>query len=353
MEPIRRQTEQIKARAKSLGFSIVGITNAGGLQQHDRYKDWVSKQYHAGMKYLSSPYHVETRRDPRLILPSVQSIIVVGYSYPLHNIDLLSPLPVGLIGSYASGEDYHILLPRLLDELVQSIQADFGQEIEARICCDSAPILERELACRAGLGWIGKNSSLISPQIGSAFLLAEVLLDQELEIDPPFLQDRCGTCDRCIRACPTGCIQSDRTIDANRCISYHTIENRGEIPPDIMQQSGNWIFGCDICQMVCPWNRTPAGENDHVDQELVLSVGRMTELLSISDQAFQEQFGNTAISRTRRNGLLRNILIRLGTLAEPKTIPMIHQLIKTTTDPVLFHTAHWALNKIKDPFSSK
>lgn len=346
MESIRRQTEQIKARAKSLGFSIVGITNAEALHEHERYKDWVNQQFHAGMKYLATPYHVETRRDPHLLLPSVRSIIVVGFSYPLHHSDLLSPLSLGLISGYATGEDYHAYIPRLLDEFVQSLRSDFGQEIAALVCTDSAPVLERELAYRAGLGWIGKNSFLISPQIGSTFLLAEVLIDKELEFDTPYSQDRCGTCDRCIKACPTGCIRPDRTIDANRCISYHTIENHGEIPPDIMQRSGNWVFGCDICQTVCPWNKKPNVGNDQVDQAMALSVNQMTELLHISEQEFQQQFGKTAISRTKRKGLLRNILIRLGNLAEPATIPVIQQLIESTTDPVLLNTAHWALDQI-------
>lgn len=346
MEPLRRQTEQIKAKAKSLGFSIVGVTNAEPLQEHYRYEDWISKQHHAGMRYLTTPYHRDTRRDPHLLLPNVQSIIVVGLSYPLHSLDLLSSHS-GLIGSYASGEDYHDRIPRLLDKLVQSLHSMFGHEIATRICTDSSPILERELAQRAGLGWIGKNSCLISPQFGSSILLAEILLDQPLEIDPPYLQDHCGTCDRCIKACPTGCIQSNRTIDANRCISYHTIENHGEIPPEIMRQFGDWVFGCDICQMVCPWNRKNLTGIGHVNQDLVWSVDQMMELLVISEQTFRKQFGTTALSRTKRNGLLRNILVRLGNLAEPNTIPLIRQFIDSTTDSVLLHTAQWALDRIK------
>lgn len=346
MAQLRSQTEQIKARAKSLGFSIVGITHTEPLQEHGRYKEWISKQYHAGMKYLATPYHIDTRRDPRLLLPNAQSVIVVGFTYPLHSIDILSPLPVGVISSYAAGEDYHDYIPRLLEQFVQSVRSDFGQEIAARICTDSAPILERELAQRAGLGWIGKNSCLISPQIGSALLLAEVLLDLKLEIDPPFQHDYCGTCNRCVLACPTGCIQNDRTIDANRCISYQTIENRGEIPPELMHQSGNWIFGCDVCQMVCPWNKKRITTFGQANKELIVSVDQMTELLTISEQAFQQQFGSTALARTKRNGLLRNLLIRLGNLANSETIPAIQRLIDSTSDPVLLHTAQWALERM-------
>ncbi len=346
MDSKRQQTEQIKARAQSLGFSIVGITNAETLHHHDRYRNWINKQHHAGMNYLASPYHIETRRDPHLLLPSVKSIAVVGFAYPLHPIDLLSSSSIGLISSYAAGEDYHLRLPRLLDEFVQTLRSDLKHEITYRICTDSAPILERELACRAGLGWIGKNSFLISPQIGSASLLAEILLDMELEFDHPYLKDLCGTCDRCVQACPTGCIQPDRTIDASRCISYHTIENRGEVPPDIMQKFGNWIFGCDICQMVCPWNRKPSLRNIQSNKELVLSMDQMVDLLSISEDAFQHQFRKTALSRTKRTGLLRNLLIRLGNLANPKTIPIIREFVESTSDPTLLYTANWAIKQI-------
>ncbi|MBP9040366.1 MAG: tRNA epoxyqueuosine(34) reductase QueG [Anaerolineaceae bacterium] len=346
MDSLRQQTELIKARAKSLGFSIVGITNAEPLQHHDRYMEWINKKHHAGMNYLTSKYHIETRRDPHLFLPSVKSIIIVGFPYPLHPTDLLTASPVGLIGSYTTGEDYHSRLPRLLDEFMQTLRSDFKHEITYRICTDSAPILERELACRAGLGWIGKNSFLISPRIGSTFLIAEILLDTELEIDHPDSKDRCGKCDRCIQACPTGCIHPDRTIDANRCISYHTIENRGEVPPEIMQEFGNWIFGCDICQMVCPWNKKFSARTDQTNNDLVVSTEQMTEMLSMSEEIFQHQFGKTALSRTKRNGLLRNLLIRLGNLADPGNIPIIHKIIESTSDPTLLYTAHWAINQI-------
>ena len=180
-----------------------------------------------------------------------------------------------------------------------------------RVFTDSAPILERELGVRAGLGWIGKNSCLISPHVGSNFLLAEVFLDQELKPDYPFDKDHCGSCTRCIDACPTKCILPDRTIDSNRCISYHTIENRGEIPPEMMQKLGNWVFGCDICQMVCPWNKHLGLKSGSDVQEGILNLSQMLSILSMSDDDFEQMFKSTALMRARRSGILRNVLIRL------------------------------------------
>ena len=163
--------------------------------------------------------------------------------------------PAGRVAAYAWGDDYHDTLPKKLQELAAFIEEQAGQPVANRFYTDTGPLLERELAQRAGLGWIGKNTHLINPKAGSFFLLAEILLDLELEPDPPFTSDHCGTCTRCIQACPTGCILPNRTIDARRCLSYLTIELKDDIPADLRPTLGNWVFGCDLCQMVCPWNR--------------------------------------------------------------------------------------------------
>jgi epoxyqueuosine reductase len=197
------------------------------------------------------------------------------------------------------------------------------------------------------LGLFGKNSCLISPKIGSAFLLAEVFLDQPLKIDQPFAHDHCGTCERCVKACPTACIQPDRTIDARRCISYHTIENRGEIPSEIMERSGNWFFGCDICQMVCPWNTKHISYSALQTESLVLNKDQLLYLLTISDEEFLTRFGNTSLSRTKKRGLMRNALIQLGNMADRTTLDALTQFVTSATDPLLIQTAQWAINQME------
>ena len=188
-------------------------------------------------------------------------------------------LPVEL-PAYAWLPDYHLTIPILINEFIERIEKKLGRNINYKAFTDSAPILERDIAQRAGLGWIGKNSCLIHPDQGSFFLLAEVFTDIELEIDQPLLADRCGSCTRCLEACPTHCILPNRTIDAYRCISYLTIENKGPIPRDMRKYTGNWIFGCDICQMVCPWNRIRGGNTDYQ----VLPSTEMQQLLPDIDR---------------------------------------------------------------------
>lgn len=347
MQTLRSITERIKAKALSLGFSLVGVTDASPLKEYTRYVDWLDRNFHAGMDFLATPFHRHSRIDPRLLVPETQAIIVLGLEYPLHNLQELSNLEIGLISGYAAGEDYHARIPRMLRDFNAALSDEFSTNPVQRIFTDSAPILERELGSRAGLGWIGKNSCLISPKIGSAFLLAEVFLDQPLQTDAPFIHDLCGTCDRCLKACPTGCIQPDRTIDARHCISYHTIENRGEIPHEVMERSGNWLFGCDICQMVCPWNSKRIQHPSIQDDSLVLEKDQLFQLLTLSDEGYQLRFGKTSLSRTKIKGLMRNALITLGNLADKTTIDALNQFIASTTDPLLIQTARWAIDQME------
>jgi epoxyqueuosine reductase len=334
---------QIKARANSLGFSLVGITTADELQMHVRYLDWLELKHHAGMGYLDSRYHKQVRKDPRQLFPGVKSIIVLGLEYPLHNIELLDNSAIGLIGGYASGEDYHTRIPKMLAPFISFISQKLKPSASTKIFTDSAPILERELGVRAGFGWIGKNSCLISPQIGSNFLLAEVFLDQELDPDTPFDKDRCGNCTRCIDACPTQCILSNRTIDSNRCISYNTIENRGEIPPEIMQKLDNWLFGCDVCQMVCPWNKQSGSKSGTDVQEGILNASQMLSILRMTEDEFGTMFKSTALMRARRTGIIRNILIRSG--RDLTTRSVLAEYLINENDPVIRKTLRWVLDQ--------
>ncbi len=304
--------DQIKARAHSLGFSLAGITSAEPLANHPRYVEWLQAGFQAGMKYLASDYHIHKRRDPTALVPWAKSILVLGLPYTLQQVDVEFDQEIGLVSGYAAGEDYHLRIPKMVSPLLEFLDVAFRKPVQAQVFTDSSPILERELGVRAGLGWIGKNSCLISKEHGSAFLLAEVFIDQELVWDSPYNENNCGTCQRCIQACPTGCINSDQTIDASRCISYLTIEHRGEIPREIAEKMGDWVFGCDICQAVCPWN-VQATKTPLVQTELrYFSVETMTELLELDEAEFHARFANSAISRAKLLGLKRNLGLRLA-----------------------------------------
>jgi epoxyqueuosine reductase len=249
------------------------------------------------MAYLATERSRARRADPREILPECRSILVLATPYSPPDIALSGTSEAreveahgltGHIASYAWGEDYHDVLPARMKELVQFIETQVGGPVKHRWYTDTGPILERDLAQRAGIGWIGKNTCLISPKFGSYFLLSEILLDLALEPDSPFITDHCGTCTRCIEACPTDCILPDRTIDASRCISYLTIELKDEIPSELRDKIGNWVFGCDICQIVCPWNRF-AGEGDDAFREQS-PVHTLTEELNMTTQEFNQRF---------------------------------------------------------------
>lgn len=242
----------IKSEAHRQGFQHAGLTTPDPPSHLEVYEDWLAAGHHAGMAWMAADRNRQRRADPRLILPECQSILVLGIHYqppkPPKNREGL----FGQIASYAWGDDYHDVLPERLRAIVSFIEKQVGHPIPNRWYTDTGPLLEREMGQRAGLGWIGKNSCLINPQAGSYFLVAEILLGIELPPDKAFNSDHCGSCTRCIEACPTRCILPNRTLDANRCISYLTIEEKGALPAALRSKIGNWVFGCDICQQVCP-----------------------------------------------------------------------------------------------------
>jgi epoxyqueuosine reductase len=340
---------RIKARALSLGFLSCGITTPDPMESFPHYQQWLDKQHHGDMKYLSTAYHRESRQDAHTLMPEVRSIICLGYQYPLHPISFLNQQNVGLVAGYAAGIDYHLSLPKLMDNLISFIHQTVGKDIQAARFTDSAPILERELAQRAGLGWIGRNSCLISPEFGSAFMLAEIFIDLPLQPDPPFVDDRCGTCQRCIETCPTACITHDRTLNASRCISYHTIENKDNIPVEIAEKIGPWLFGCDICQMVCPWNRKLLSNTVH-SPAMSLSLPDLIQILSFSRTDFEKRFDQSPILRAKWKGFLRNALIVLAS-SDPKfALPALQDFIRINHDEDLASTAKWSIDHlIKNP----
>jgi epoxyqueuosine reductase len=340
--------QAVKKEAHRLGFSLVGITTPESPPHFSSYENWLMMGRNGSMDYLAGKRAQACRSDPRLILSECRSILVLGMHYPgpkRAKPDEEAGLS-GRIGAYAWGRDYHLILPERLQKLGLFIQQQVGKPFPLRWYTDTGPILERDLAQRAGLGWIGKNSCLINPESGSYILLAEILLGIELEPDKPFTADRCGTCRRCIQACPTGCILSNRTLDARRCISYLTIENKGEIPSELRPYMQNWIFGCDVCQMVCPWNRFTAKEYDPaltVHPDLVEPDLRTNIILT--PQEFNRKFKDTPVQRARRRGFLRNVAVALGNSGNPAGTASLEKALQDA-EPLVRQHAAWALEQI-------
>jgi epoxyqueuosine reductase len=309
--------QAIKAEARNLGFPLAGITTPDAPPHLAVYQRWLAAGHHGEMAYLARARAMVCRADPRQILPECEAILVLGMPYPA-SPPQPAPPGHGRVASYAWGFDYHDIIPPRLQALVTFIQAQVGRAIPHRYYTDTGPLLERDLAQRAGLGWIGKNTCLIHPRAGSYFFLAEILLGLALPPDPPFLTDHCGTCTRCIEACPTACILPDRTLDARRCISYLTIENKGRIPADLQPRLGDWVFGCDICQQVCPWNRFahPLGEPALAPRPEQAHPNLLAEL-ALTPEAFNRQYRRTPIQRAKRRGYLRNVAVATANAALP------------------------------------
>jgi epoxyqueuosine reductase len=233
--------------------------------------------------------------------------------------------------------------------LVAFIEGIVGQPIASRCFTDSAPILERDLAQRAGLGWIGKNTCLINPRLGSYVLLSEILVDLELKQDPPFRTDHCGSCTRCIDACPTDCILPDRTIDARACISYLTIELRGSIPVELRPKVGSWIFGCDICQMVCPWNRFAPPQGDEAfGGPADPAVPVLQDEFALSPEELRLRFRHSPMHRAKPEGYLRNLAVAAGNSGDRKLLPSL-RAVAAKEDPILQEHSEWAIRQITDP----
>jgi epoxyqueuosine reductase len=324
---------------------MVGVTTPEPPPHWPAYEHWLSMGRQGSMEYLAD----RRRADPRLILPNCRSILVLAMNYPDPGASMQSEVahPVGRIAAYAWGRDYHLIFPERLKKLVSFIETKVGFPVPHRGYTDTGPLLERDLAQRAGLGWIGKNTCLIHPKIGSYFLLAEILLGIELEADPPFSFDHCGKCTNCITACPTGCILPERTLDARRCLSYLTIENKNEIPPDLRRQLGKHIFGCDICQQVCPWNRFAEQEHDPAfNPRPGLPDPDLISELSLKPLEFNRKFKESPILRSKRRGYLRNVAVALGNSGNPAAIAALERA-NQDEEPLVREHAVWALEQIQ------
>lgn len=294
-------SEEIKQYARSLGFDACGICRAHDSEQEANYMKWLSEECHADMGYLER--NIEKRLDPRLLVEGAKSIISVALNYYPHQT---LPQDVPQFAYYAYGEDYHYVVRGKLKQLFDFIKNRFP-ETSGRYFSDSAPVLERFWAAQAGIGFVGKNTLLIIPGKGSYFFLGELIVDIELDYDAPISQN-CGKCRRCIDACPTGAIEKPHWLNANKCISYQTIENKGEISPEIVPKLSNNVYGCDICQKVCPWNRfaKPHQTNEFFPLEEFLSLDE-EKLLQIDEETYRRIFKKSAVKRAKFVGLKRNI----------------------------------------------
>ena len=299
----KNNTKFIKDESKRLGFSSCGISKARFLSEEaDNFEKWLTKGYQGSMSYLEK--NIDKRLDPRLLVPGSKSVISLSYNYfPPKKLNEENNF---IISKYAYGKDYHKVLKKKLKKLFASIREKIG-EIEGRVFVDSAPIHERAWAKLSGLGWVGKNSLLINENKGSYFFLAEIICDLELEYDEPVL-NRCGSCTRCIDACPTDAITEAQVIDAKKCISYLTIENKENIPEELNGSLTDSIFGCDICQDVCPWNKrsTPHNEKEFLPNKELKKLKRK-DWIEITEETFNKIFEGSAVKRTKYKGLTRNI----------------------------------------------
>jgi len=300
----------IKQEAAGLGFAACGIASAARLSEDETQLDnWLQKGFHAGMDYMQK--HKELRVNPDLLVEKAKSVIVFLYNYyPSEMMDNNSPY---LISSYAYGRDYHDVIREKLNILIAKLKEQVP-EISIRGFVDSAPVLERAWATRAGLGWIGKNSMLISKKNGSYFFISELITDLALDYDQPMGGNYCGDCSRCMDACPTGAIADLRVVDANKCISYLTIENKGEIPETLKGKYEKWIFGCDICQQVCPWNRFSMPNNEPAfTRPSALMELHKEDWDRMDNEQYNSIFRKSAVKRAKFAGLRRNIDFLSGT----------------------------------------
>jgi len=341
--------QTIKQEAHRLGFILAGVTTPEPPPHLQAYENWLLQGYHGEMTYLETERARSHRADPLKIMPECRSVLVLGMRYPNPVTTPATPSlpPSGRVAAYAWGTDYHFMLPERMNQLAEFIQSQVGRSVVYRAYTDTGPILERDLALRAGLGWIGKNTCLIAPGIGSYIFLAELLLDIEIPPDQPFEADRCGSCTRCIQACPTHCILPNRTLVASRCISYLTIELKSEIPEPLRRLMDNWIFGCDVCQTVCPWNRFASQD---VDPRLagpgIHRQPNLAEEIMLSPEGFNHAFKTSSIRRAKRRGYLRNVAIAIGNSGNPGMIPILERFLQDP-EPLIRQHAQWALEQIK------
>jgi epoxyqueuosine reductase len=340
---------RVKARAVDLGFTLVGITTAEPFEADlTRTLDWLNRGLNAGMAWMS-PDRAERACHPAELLPGARSIVVVAAPYdgqkPLQPSEPTADAPRGRVARYARGADYHDVMKSRLAELAAEVREIGGPATQTRIFVDSSPLPERAVAVRAGLGFVGKNTNLLTGRAGSWLLLGALLTDLELAPDAPVERD-CGRCRLCLDACPTDALPEPFLLDANRCISYLTIEHREAIPHDLRAQIGDNVFGCDICQDVCPWNRADRGAGwMELSGPPEAARPALAELLALDDEQFRQRYRRTPIWRTKRRGLLRNAAVALGNIGGEDDLPAL-ALALDDPEPLVRGHAAWAVGQI-------
>ncbi|MEI2690815.1 MAG: tRNA epoxyqueuosine(34) reductase QueG [Anaerolineae bacterium] len=352
--------ELVAQAASDLGFDLVGVTPVGPSPDFARFQQWLAAGYDGEMAYLAR--RMAERADLRMLLPEARSAIVLGASYHTHELPatLRNDPSRGLIAAYAWGDDYHEVIKPLLFQLDAIIRAASGRTSLGRAFVDAGPVLERSWAQEAGLGFIGKNTCLIVPRLGSWTFLAVLLTPEEIA---PFsllasagrqevsaATQTCGACVRCLDVCPTNAFVAPQVLDGRRCISYLTIELRGPIPHELRPQMGNWIFGCDLCQQVCPYNRRFArsARLAALQARPEMVAPRLLDLLALDEAGFRQRFRRSPVLRTKRRGLLRNVCVALGNWGDPAAAPALVEALHDDEALVRGHAA-WALGRMAAP----
>jgi epoxyqueuosine reductase len=334
----------IKEQAHALGFELAGIAAATPADGFETLREWLDQGHAGQMAYMHR--HAEARRHPASILPGVRSVVMVGMNYkPESNDEAVLDRPTGRVARYARGTDYHDVLRdrlgRLLDWLCRQCPGCRGRGV-----VDTAPLLERDFARRAGLGWFGKNTMLLNKRLGSYFFLGALLTDLPLVADPAHEASHCGSCTACLDTCPTQAFVAPGVLDSRRCISYLTIELRGAVPAELRAGLGDWIFGCDVCQEVCPWNRkAPATREPAFAARADLEPADPIELLALTEEEFRRRFRGTALMRAKRRGLLRNAALVLGNRGDPLALPALERALDDP-EPLIHEAARWAIERI-------
>lgn len=341
---MRPLEEAIRESASAEGFTLFGIATAAPADRFDRFAEWLDRGYAGGMDYLRD--QAEARRHPDSILPGVRSVVMVGWEYglvrssnPSTSTRPASPAVatagLGQVARYARGPDYHRVVWDKLNRMHAWLEAEVPG-CRVRGVADTAPLLERDLARRAGLGWVGKNTMLINKHRGSYFILGALLTSLNLVPTPPHEASHCGSCTACLDACPTNAFPAPGWLDARKCISYLTIERREPIPETLREPTGDWLFGCDICQEVCPWNRRDASEPDRIDA---------AALLDLDEAGFRERFRGTVLFRARRNRVLTSAAIVLGNVGDERVLPALRRALDDPEEDVR-EAAAWAIGRI-------
>ena len=332
----------LKRRAEELGFSLFGVTPADPLDSAAFYARWIAMGYAGEMDYLKR--NIEKREDVTKIVPGAQSVICLGMEYLQPSHENYSPTE-GRFASYARGDDYHEVIKKRLFELWEFIKSE-KKDVSGRVYVDTAPVLERELAQRAGIGWTGKNTCIINKNCGSFFFLSEIVSTLKLPPDEP-ATDHCGTCTKCIDACPTDAFPEPYVMNASRCISYLTIEHKSSIPKQLRSKIGNWVYGCDICQDVCPWNKRASFSNEPAYKSRKdFDKPPLIEWMQLNKEEFKKKFRKNPAKRPKRRGLLRNVAVALGNSGSQSSVPSLIVAL-TDEEPLIRSHAAWSLGQLK------